>query len=152
MALDAFSDTIRKEQQAEHAAQAEKNEQEGGEYRKQNAAKAGVTVTASGLQYEVLEPGDGPKPTAEDRVRIHYRGTLVDGTEFDSSYERGEPAEFGVGGVVKGFGEALQLMSVGSKYRIVLPPELAYGSQGSGGTIGPKATLIFELELLEIVE
>ena len=108
-------------------------------------------TTESGLQYEVLEPGDGDSPTAEDRVRIHYTGTLVDGTEFDTSRD-GEPAVFGVGGVIPGFAEGLQLMQEGSTYRFVIPSDLAYGPQGSGGTIGPDATLIFEVELLEIVD
>jgi FKBP-type peptidyl-prolyl cis-trans isomerase len=110
-----------------------------------------VTTTASGLQYEILRAGDGARPSETSTVRVHYRGTLVDGTEFDSSYGRGEPAEFSVGGVIDGFSEALQLMQVGSHWRIVIPSEIAYGPDG-GGPIGPNSTLIFEIELLEIVD
>jgi len=118
-----------------------------------NAVAEGVRVTDSGLQYEILEETEttGPKPESTSQVRVHYRGTLIDGTEFDSSYSRGEPATFGVGGVIPGFGEGLQLMSVGSKYRFFIPSDLAYGATGAGGAIGPNSTLIFELELLEIL-
>jgi FKBP-type peptidyl-prolyl cis-trans isomerase len=119
----------------------------------ENAQQEGVTTTESGLQYEVVEPGDGPTPGPQDRVRVHYRGTLIDGTEFDSSYERGEPAVFGLDGVIPGFSEGLQLMEVGSTYRFVIPGDLAYGPQGGGGgTIGPDETLVFEVELLGIEE
>ena len=118
----------------------------------ENRSKEGVMTTESGLQYEVLSQGDGPMPGSEDQVQLHYRGTLIDGTEFDSSYERGEPAQFGVGGVIPGFSEALQLMSVGSHFRVVIPSEIGYGPQGTGGPIGPNATLIFEIELLEIID
>ena len=107
-------------------------------------------TTESGLQYEVLREADGPSPTTEDRVVIHYRGTLTDGTQFDSSYDRGEPSTFPVSGVIPGFGEALQLMSVGSHIRVTIPPDLAYGSTGAGDAVPPDATLIFEIELLEI--
>lgn len=151
-ALQAFSQTVMEEQQAERSASAERNQAEGEAFLAENAAKEGVKTTESGLQYEVLEQGEGPTPTAEDQVRIHYTGTLVDGTKFDSSHDRGEPAVFPVGGVIPGFTEALQLMPVGSKYRVVIPSDLAYGPQGAGGQIGPNATLIFEIELLEIVE
>ena len=109
-----------------------------------------VLTTESGLQYEVLREADGPSPTADDRVVIHYRGTLTDGTQFDSSYDRGEPSTFPVSGVIPGFGEALQLMSVGSQIRVTIPPDLAYGSTGAGDAVPPDATLIFEIELLEI--
>jgi FKBP-type peptidyl-prolyl cis-trans isomerase len=116
----------------------------------ENAEKDGVTTTESGLQYEVLAEGEGATPQPGDQVTIQYRGTLVDGTEFDSSYGSGEPATFGVSGVIQGFSEGLQLMSVGSKYKLVIPSDLGYGPQGSGQAIGPNETLIFEVELLSI--
>ena len=108
-------------------------------------------TTESGLQYEMLREGDGPSPTATDQVVLHYRGTLTDGSQFDSSYDRGEPATFPVNGVIPGFGEALQLMSVGGHIRVTIPSELAYGEAGAGDVIGPNETLVFEIELLEIV-
>lgn len=117
----------------------------------ENANKAGVVVTASGLQYEVLVQGDGEKPTRASTVRTHYHGTLIDGTVFDSSYNRGQPAEFPVGGVIAGWTEALQLMPVGSKYRLYIPHELAYGERGAGGSIAPFSALVFDVELLAIV-
>ena len=104
----------------------------------------------SGLQYKILKEGTGKKPALDDTVVCQYRGTLVDGTEFDSSYKRGQPATFPVKGVIKGWTEALQLMPVGSKWQLFIPPELAYGETGAGGTIGPNATLIFEVELVSI--
>ena len=107
-------------------------------------------TTESGLEYQMLREGDGPRPTENDQVVIHYRGTLADGTQFDSSYDRGEPSTFSVRGVIAGFGEALQLMSVGGHIRVTIPPDLAYGSVGAGDVIGPDATLVFEIELLEI--
>jgi FKBP-type peptidyl-prolyl cis-trans isomerase len=116
----------------------------------QNKAKEGVVTTASGLQYEVLTAGTGPKPGAEDTVEVHYRGTLVDGTEFDSSYSRGESVTFGVGQVIPGWTEALQLMPKGSKWKLAIPPELAYGAGGAGQVIGPNAALVFEVELIAI--
>lgn len=128
----------------------EKNKQQGEAYRTENAKKTGVQTTASGLQYEVLQSSDGPKPKATDRVRVHYRGTLIDGKEFDSSYNSGQPVTFPLNRVISGWTEALQLMPVGSKYRIVLPPELGYGARGAPPDIGPDATLIFEVELLGI--
>lgn len=149
-ALNAFSTEINERMAAERAALGEENRAAGEAYLAENQAREGVQVTESGLQYEVLEEGSGEQPAATDQVRIHYRGTLVDGTEFDSSYE-GEPAQFGVGGVIPGFSEALQLMQEGSKYRIVIPSDIAYGPNGSGQVIGPDAVLIFEIELLEIV-
>ncbi|MDQ1296692.1 MAG: FKBP-type peptidyl-prolyl cis-trans isomerase FklB, partial [Bacteroidota bacterium] len=117
-----------------------------------NKEKTGVIVTPSGLQYEVITMGSGPMPTAESTVKVHYVGTLIDGTEFDSSYKRNSPAEFPVTGVIPGWTEALQLMPVGSKFRIVLPESIAYGANGAGDLIKPFSTLIFEVELLEIVK
>lgn len=117
-----------------------------------NKDKAGVTVTPSGLQYEVIKMGTGPKPTAQNTVKVHYVGTLIDGTEFDSSIKRNQPAQFPVSGVIPGWTEALQLMPVGSKFHIVIPQSLAYGARGAGETIKPFSTLIFEVELLEIVK
>jgi FKBP-type peptidyl-prolyl cis-trans isomerase FklB len=117
-----------------------------------NKEKAGVTTTASGLQYEVLVMGTGPKPTAESTVKVNYVGTLIDGTEFDSSIKRNEPAQFPVSGVIAGWTEALQLMPVGSKFRLFLPQSIAYGATGAGEVIKPYSTLIFEVELLEIIK
>jgi FKBP-type peptidyl-prolyl cis-trans isomerase FklB len=122
------------------------------EYLARNKEKAGVTVTPSGLQYEVITMGTGPKPTAESTVKVHYLGTLIDGSEFDSSYKRNSPAEFPVTGVISGWTEALQLMPVGSKFKIYLPANIAYGPNGAGEMIKPFSTLIFEIELLEITK
>lgn len=116
----------------------------------ENANKAGITVLASGLQYEVLTEGNGPKPSATDTVTTHYHGTLIDGTVFDSSVQRGTPASFPVNGVIQGWVEALQLMPTGSKWRLFVPSDLAYGDRGAGPTIGPGTTLIFEVELISI--
>jgi FKBP-type peptidyl-prolyl cis-trans isomerase FklB len=116
----------------------------------ENATKEGVTTTESGLQYEILSSGDGAKPNATDQVTVHYHGMLTDGTVFDSSVDRGEPATFPVNGVIPGWVEALQLMSVGDKWKLTIPSELAYGDRGAGGLIGPGATLVFEVELLGI--
>ena len=112
--------------------------------------REGVTTTASGLQYEIIKAATGPKPSKEDSVKVHYHGTLIDGTVFDSSVERGEPAEFGVGQVIAGWTEALQLMPTGSKWKLFIPAKLAYGERGAGEDIGPNSTLIFEVELLEV--
>ncbi|SMO66887.1 FKBP-type peptidyl-prolyl cis-trans isomerase FklB [Saccharicrinis carchari] len=125
------------------------NKKAGDEFLSQNADKEGVVTTASGLQYEVLKEGKGPKPTAEDKVKVHYHGTLLDGTVFDSSTDRGEPATFGVTQVIPGWTEALQLMPVGSKYKLYIPGDLAYGTRGQG-QIGPMQLLVFEVELLDI--
>ena len=132
------------------AAQTEANKMKGAAYLAENAKKEGVMVTESGLQYSVITQGDGAKPVADDQVTVHYRGTLIDGTEFDSSYSRGEPASFGLNQVIPGWTEGVQLMSVGSKYLFVVPYELGYGERGAGGAIGPFETLIFEVELIEI--
>lgn len=118
----------------------------------ENAKKEGVEVTDSGLQYEVISAGEGDKPSLEDTVKVHYVGTLEDGTEFDSSIARGEPTQFPLKGVIPGWTEGLQLMPVGSKYRFVIPSDLAYGERGAGPQIGPNSTLVFEVELLEIVK
>jgi FKBP-type peptidyl-prolyl cis-trans isomerase FklB len=116
----------------------------------ENKKAEGVTTLPSGLQYKVLKSGDGATPGPADTVRTHYKGTLIDGTVFDSSYDRGEPAEFPVGGVIKGWTEALQKMKVGDKWQLVIPSELAYGEAGAGGVIPPGATLVFEIELLDV--
>ncbi|MBV59870.1 FKBP-type peptidyl-prolyl cis-trans isomerase [Abyssibacter profundi] len=146
----SVSQSLQQAQQAETEAAAAEATAKGEAYRSENAEKDGVNVTDSGLQYEVLEEGDGPKPSAEDKVTVHYKGTLIDGTVFDSSYDRGNPATFPLNGVIPGWTEGVQLMAVGSKYRFVIPPELAYGQRGAGSRIGPNETLVFEVELLEI--
>ncbi len=148
--LNASFQVIRERMQAEAAAKAEQAAQAGRDYLSENAQREGVTVLASGLQYEVLVSGDGAKPSAEDHVRTHYHGTLIDGTVFDSSYERGQPAEFPVGGVIAGWVEALQLMNAGSKWRLHVPSELAYGGQAVG-SIPPHSVLVFDVELLDIL-
>ena len=123
----------------------------GDTYLKQNAAKPGVHTTASGLQYEVLTEGTGRTPAATDKVEVNYRGTLLNGTEFDSSYKRGKPIDFRLDQVIKGWTEGVQLMKEGAKYRFVIPSKLAYGQRGAGGAIGPDETLIFEVELLKVL-
>jgi FKBP-type peptidyl-prolyl cis-trans isomerase FklB len=137
-------------QMAAHAEQSAKNKNEGAAYLAENAKKDGVITTDSGLQYQTLVTGNGTKPSKSDRVKVHYKGTLIDGTVFDSSYDRGEPIVFPVTGVIAGWIEGLQLMNVGSKYELVIPSNLAYGANGSGPVIGPDATLVFEVELLGI--
>ena len=149
-ALNASFRVIREIMQAEAAAKAEKAAAAGRDYLVENAKREGVTVLESGLQYEVLVAGEGAKPSREDHVRTHYHGTLIDGTVFDSSYERGQPAEFPVGGVIAGWTEALQLMNAGSKWRIYVPSELAYGAQGVG-SIAPHSVLVFDVELLDVL-
>ena len=130
---------------------AEKDKAAGITYLEENAKKSGVVITESGLQYEILVEGNGPKPTTSDRVEVHYHGTLIDGTVFDSSVDRGEPTSFGVTQVISGWTEALQLMPTGSKWRLTIPQELGYGARGSRGAIPPYATLVFEVELLKIL-
>ncbi|MGB5446651.1 MAG: FKBP-type peptidyl-prolyl cis-trans isomerase [Psychromonas sp.] len=148
--LQAAFQVISERMQAEAAEQAKVLSAAGEAYLAENAAKEGVTVTASGLHYEVISQGEGETPTAESTVSVHYHGTLTDGTVFDSSVQRGQPAEFPVGGVIAGWTEALQLMPVGSKYKLTIPADLAYGERGAGAAIGPHATLVFEVELLAI--
>mgnify|MGYP004443687843 CR=1 FL=1 len=130
---------------------AEVNAQAGKAFLMENGKRVEVKTTPSGLQYEVLTEGDGPQPSAQDQVVVHYEGKLIDGTVFDSSIDRGEPATFGVTQVIPGWVEALQLMKAGSKWRLFIPSELAYGPQGAGGVIGPNQTLIFDVELIEVV-
>ena len=148
--LDEAGNAINARMETMFAEQTAANRKRGEDYRNENAAKQGVTVTESGLQYSVITPADGPRPQATDQVTVHYRGTLIDGTEFDSSYARGEPTSFALNQVIPGWTEGVQLMTVGSKYRFVIPPELAYGDRGAGGAIGPYETLVFEVELISI--
>ncbi len=148
--LSQLQQDMGRRQQEQKQKLAEQNQAAGEAFLKENSKKPGVQVTASGLQYRVLKPGSGPKPKATDTVRVHYRGTLINGQEFDSSYKRNQPAVFQLNGVIKGWIEALQLMSVGSKWEIAIPASLAYGAQAAGNMIGPGSTLIFEVELLGI--
>ena len=150
-ARDYFNGTMEALQAKKMEAQYNDNKVAGQNFLAENAKKEGVITTAAGLQYEVIKKGNGPLPKDTDKVKVHYHGTLVDGTVFDSSVDRGQPAEFGVTQVIKGWVEGLQLMPVGSKYKFYIPQELAYGSQ-SQGQIKPFSTLIFEVELLEIVK
>jgi FKBP-type peptidyl-prolyl cis-trans isomerase FklB len=137
--------------QAKKAEQGKSQSAAGEQFLAENAKRDGVSVTASGLQYEIINEGHGDKPSSSSTVRTHYHGTLIDGTVFDSSVDRGEPAEFPVNGVIAGWTEALQLMGVGAKWRLYLPYQLAYGERGAGGAIGPYAALVFDVELLDIV-
>ncbi len=141
---DYFASAMAKKSEVEQAA--------GKKFLEENAKKEGVVVLPSGLQYKVIKMGDGPKPSKDDKVTTHYHGTLIDGTVFDSSVERNEPATFPVGGVIPGWVEALQMMPVGSKWKLFVPSDLAYGDRGAGPKIGPGATLIFDVELLKIAE
>jgi FKBP-type peptidyl-prolyl cis-trans isomerase FklB len=149
-ALQAFQIEMKAKMEAKAAAAGATNKQAGDSFQAANKTKPGVTTTATGLQYKVLTPGTGPKPSASDTVICQYRGTLIDGKEFDSSYKRGQPAQFPVTGVIKGWTEALEMMPVGSKWQLVLPPGLAYGDRGAGPDIGPNSTLVFEVELVGI--
>lgn len=137
--------------QAQRAEDAQVNKEEGEAFLAANADKDGVEVTESGLQYRVIEQGSETQPTAEDRVTVHYRGKLINGVEFDSSYARGEPATFPLNGVIPGWTEGLQLMGEGGKYEFFIPSDLAYGEQGRPGPIGPNSTLIFEVELIDVI-
>jgi FKBP-type peptidyl-prolyl cis-trans isomerase FklB len=148
--MTAFQQEMMGKMQAKQKVSGEKNVKEGEVFLAENKKKEGVVTLPSGLQYKILKTGDGPKPTKDQTVKCHYRGTLIDGTEFDSSYKRGEPTEFPVGQVIKGWTEALQLMPVGSKWQLFIPSDLAYGPNGAGQMIGPNATLIFDIELISI--
>src|SRR5271157_1040866 len=148
--LTEVQNEVRKQQQEKMQEAGAANKTEGEAFLAANKSKDGVVTLPSGLQYKILTAGTGPKPTASDSVVCNYRGTLINGTEFDSSYKRGQPATFGVGQVIKGWTEALQLMPVGSKWQLFIPSSLAYGERGAGAEIGPDATLIFEVELLSI--
>lgn len=143
-------ESFQQKQQQKQANAAEKNEKAGAEYLAANKKKEGVVETPSGLQYKVVKAGSGDKPKPTDTVVVHYKGTLINGTEFDSSYKRNEPASFKVNQVIQGWQEALQLMNPGAKYQLVIPGKLAYGPRGAGGQIGPNETLLFDVELLEI--
>jgi FKBP-type peptidyl-prolyl cis-trans isomerase FklB len=149
-AMTAVQNEMREKQQAKMQQAGSANKQEGETFLTGNKSKEGVVALPSGLQYKVLKEGNGPKPTATDSVVCNYRGTLINGTEFDSSTKHGGPATFPVNGVIKGWTEALQLMPVGSKWQLFVPADLAYGDRGAGGDIGPGATLIFEVELVSI--
>jgi len=146
---EAFIAQRRAAAEVERQSLASTNAAEGEKFLLENRTKEGIQVTQSGLQYQVLEMGDGPKPAATDKVKVHYRGTLLNGEEFDSSYARGEPISFALDQVIAGWTEGVQLMPVGSKFMFFIPPDLAYGPAG-GGPIGPSATLIFQVELLGI--
>lgn len=148
VAMQAFENSMREKE----AMRGQESKAVGAKFLADNGKRQGVTTTASGLQYEIVKAGDGPKPVATDKVNVHYHGTLIDGKVFDSSVERGQPITFGVQEVIKGWTEALQLMPVGSKWKIYIPSDLAYGEQGAGGDIGPNEALVFEVELLGIVK
>lgn len=150
MDLKAANGLVRDHMNRKKEADKQKNKMEGELFLQKNAERENVITLESGLQYEVMKEGTGAIPTASDKVSVHYEGTLIDGTVFDSSVQRGQPASFPVTGVIKGWVEALQLMPVGSKWKLFIPSELAYGDRGAGGQIGPNAALIFEVELLGI--
>jgi FKBP-type peptidyl-prolyl cis-trans isomerase FklB len=149
-ALMTFQTQLREQAAQQAQVQASNNVKAGTTFLEENAKRETVTTTASGLQYEILTEGSGPKPSAEKSVTVHYTGTLIDGTVFDSSVQRGQPATFGVGQVIPGWTEALQLMPEGSKWKLFIPSNLAYGERGAGADIGPNETLIFEVELLKV--
>ena len=147
----AFQEKMQAERDGEQATVAAGNQEAGGAFLAENAQRDGVTVTESGLQYEVVEAGSGASPGVDDQVEVHYRGTLIDGTVFDRSYDRGQTVTFGVTQVIAGWTEALQLMQEGATYKLYIPSDLAYGAGGAGQIIGPNATLIFDVELVAIV-
>ena len=149
--LNAAFTEMHQRMQAEEAERAQALAVEGGKFLAENAQREGVHVTDSGLQYEIITDGTGEQPTLASTVRVHYHGTLIDGTVFDSSVERDQPAEFPVSGVIAGWTEALQMMKVGARWKLFVPYQLAYGERGAGGAIGPYAALIFDVELLETV-
>jgi len=149
-AITALQNEIRTKQMAIAKELGEKNKKEGDAFLAENKTREGVVTLDSGLQYKILQAGEGKKPTIDDTVVCNYRGTLINGTEFDSSYKRNQPATFPVKGVIKGWTEALQLMPAGSKWQLFIPPNLAYGERGTGNLIGPNATLVFEVELISI--
>jgi len=150
--LKQMQDEMRQKQQAKMQEEGTANKKVGDAFLAANKTKEGVVTLPSGLQYKILKEGTGPKPTSSDSVVCNYKGTLIDGKEFDSSYKRGQPATFPVTGVIKGWTEALQLMPVGSKWQLFVPADLAYGERGAGADIGPGATLIFEVELMSIAD
>lgn len=151
-AIQQLQAEVHKEQEAKAHVAGEAARKQGESFLAANKSKDGVVALPDGLQYKILTAGNGPKPTANDTVTVNYRGTLINGQEFDSSYKRGEPVSFPVGGVIRGWTEALQLMPVGSKWQLFIPPDLAYGDRGAGSDIGPGETLVFEVELLSIGE
>lgn len=149
---EAFMRRRQEEMQAQQAEEAASNREAGEAFLAENAKREDVQTTESGLQYRVIEEGDGARPAADDRVTVHYTGTLIDGTKFDSSHDRGEPATFALNQVIPGWTEGLQLMEEGSTYEFFIPSDLAYGEQGRPGPIGPNSTLIFEVELISIAD
>ena len=149
--INAAFQVIQEKVRSDEAANAEQHAGEGIAFLEENSKRDDVSVTESGLQYEVITEGDGEKPNASSTVRTHYRGCLINGSEFDSSYSRNQPTEFPVNGVIAGWTEALQLMNVGSKWKLYIPYQLAYGEQGAGAAIGPYQALVFEIELLAII-
>jgi FKBP-type peptidyl-prolyl cis-trans isomerase len=149
-AMSTLQAQVHKTQEEKATAAAETNKKEGDAFLAENKTKGGVVTLPSGLQYKIVTEGTGPKPTASDSVVCNYRGTLLNGTEFDSSYKHGEPITIPVGRAIKGWSEALQLMPVGSKWQLFIPPDLAYGPRGAGNDIGPNSTLVFEVELVSI--
>jgi FKBP-type peptidyl-prolyl cis-trans isomerase FklB len=152
MTLQQAQQFINKKNQEARAAKGAVAKKAGEDFLATNKKRPGVTTTASGLQYEILKAGNGPKPTAKDKVKVHYHGTLIDGTVFDSSVDRGQPIDFPVTGVIQGWIEALQLMPEGSKWKVFIPYNLAYGERGQGAKIGPFAALVFEIELLQVIK
>jgi FKBP-type peptidyl-prolyl cis-trans isomerase len=150
--LTNLQQKVAEKKREEQKSMAEENKKTGIRFLEENAKKAGVKTTSTGLQYKIISQGNGPKPVATDKVRVHYRGKFINGNEFDSSYKRGEPATFRLDQVIPGWTEALQLMTKGAKFEVYIPSELAYGERGAGNVISPNSTLIFEIELLEILQ